>query len=291
VASGAAARDGGAVAAAPAAGAPLLAVERVSRSFAGLAALRAVSFTVERGAICGLIGPNGAGKTTLLSIIAGSLRPSSGTVVFAGRDLTGAGPSATVRRGIVRTHQVPRPFAALSVLDNVAVGSRFGAAAGRGRRGRRAAPAGDLEILERVGLAPRAGAPAGTLSVGDQKRLELARALATRPGLLLCDEVCNGLTAAETAAILDLLRAVRAAGTTILFVEHNLRAVLALCDQVIVMNQGQVLAAGPPAAVQHDPAVIDAYLGRPSLPGTPDIAPGPAGARDGTGVPAGAAGG
>ncbi len=250
----------GAADAAEAVGVPLLDVREVSRSFAGLAALREVSFTVERGAICGLIGPNGAGKTTLLGIVAGALRPSAGRVVFAGRDLTGAGPAATVRAGVVRTHQVPRPFATLSVRENVAVGSRFGAA-GRRRPGGKDAGPDDLEVLRRVGLAPRAGAPAGTLSVGDQKRLELARAIATRPALLLCDEVCSGLTAAEAAAILDLLREIRAGGATILFVEHNLRAVAALCDQVVVMNQGRRLAIGPPAAVQQHPAVIEAYLG------------------------------
>jgi branched-chain amino acid transport system ATP-binding protein len=237
----------------------ILRVERVSKTFAGLAALTDVSFAVAPGLICGLIGPNGAGKTTLLSIIAGAVRPTSGTVRFLGGDLTGAGSVATARAGIVRTHQVPRPFRALSVLDNVEVGRRFG---------RAGAPAGEAghageaaKVLASVGLADRAQARAGTLSVGDQKRLELARCLAARPSLLLCDEVCSGLTASEAAAVLRLLIEIRDAGTTILYVEHNLKAILSICDHVVVLDHGQKLAEGPPAAIRDDAAVIKAYIG------------------------------
>jgi len=229
----------------------------VTKYFAGLTALNEVSFDLQPGGIYGLIGPNGAGKTTLLSILAGSIQPTSGTVVFQDRNLTGAKSFAMAQAGIVRTHQVPRPFRALSVLENVEVGVRFGR-----NRGSVGNSPDARQILAWVGIAHLAEASSVNLSVGDQKRLELARALATRPSLLLCDEVCSGLTETETVSVLRLLRKIQESGTTILYVEHNLKAIMSVSHHVIVMNYGQKLTEGSPEAVQRDPAVIAAYIGR-----------------------------
>ncbi|HYU44904.1 MAG TPA: ABC transporter ATP-binding protein [Terriglobales bacterium] len=236
---------------------PILSVDRVTKYFAGLTALKEVSFDLQPGEIYGLIGPNGAGKTTLLSILGGAIPPTSGTVVFQDRNVTGTKSFALAQAGIVRTHQVPRPFRALSVLENVEVGVRFGRS-----RGSAVGPLDARRILEWVGIAHLADAASVTLSIGDQKRLELARALAARPSLLLCDEVCSGLTETETASVLRLLRRIQEAGTTILYVEHNLKAIMSVSHHVIVMNYGQKLAEGSPEAVQSDPSVIAAYIGR-----------------------------
>jgi len=235
----------------------ILKLEKLSRYFAGLAAVKEVSLDLEEGGLFGLIGPNGAGKTTLLSIIAGSLKPTSGKITFKGRDLTGAKSFKAVQAGIARTHQVPKPFRTLSVLENVEVGLRFG---GSQRSGNDAKDA--MQVLELVGIAHRQHSPASMLSVGDMKRMELARALAARPTLLLCDEVCSGLTESETEQILSLLRNIRKAGTTILYVEHNLKAIMSVCDHVIVMNYGQKLIEGSPQTVRSDASVIEAYIGK-----------------------------
>ncbi len=232
-------------------------VNRLTKFFGGLAAVKDVSFEVRRGQIFGFIGPNGAGKTTLFSMIAGALRPTGGQVLNRGKDITGLPAHQLVRHGIARTHQVVRPFNKMTVLENVEVGAHFG------RRGtdRKSARERAMEALEAVGLQDHAGTSASILSVGHQKKLEVARALATQPDLLLCDEICGGLTRAETESMLDLLRKIRERGTTIMYVEHDVKAITAVCDRILVLNYGQKLSEGTPSEIQLDPAVIEAYLG------------------------------
>jgi branched-chain amino acid transport system ATP-binding protein len=223
-----------------------------------LAAIKDVSFEVEEGQILGLIGPNGAGKTTLFSMVAGSLRPSSGTIRFRGRDLRGGKPYRAVRKGICRTHQIVRPFKSMSVLENVRVALHFGR---RRINSSRDANAAAVEVLEFSGLDRLAESPASILPIGHQKRLELARALATRPSLLLCDEICGGLTDAETGEMLGLLRRIQQEGTTIIYIEHDIKAVMSVCQRILVLNYGRKLAEGTPQEVQSSEAVIEAYLG------------------------------
>jgi len=229
----------------------------VTKSFRGLQALRGVDISVEEGQILGIIGANGAGKTTLFNCITGSFAPTSGRVTLDGQDVTGLPAHQLARRGMVRTFQLMRPFATMSVLENVEI-----AAMSRGARGadvRREA----ARAVERTGLAEWAGRRSGSLPAGMQKRLELARALAMRPRVLLLDEVLAGLVPAERAPVLDLLEDLRRQeGTTMVFIEHIMAAVRRLSDHVVMMDQGAVLARGDAESVLSDPKVVEAYLGK-----------------------------
>ena len=233
----------------------LLRVQNVSRAFAGLVALDDVSFEVDGG----IVGPNGAGKTTLFNVISAGLPPDRGRIVFQGRDITGTPSHRVARLGLARTFQLTRPFPRMPVLENVAV------AAHRHHRRRAEARAAARELLERVGLGPWIDAPAGELSTAGRKRLELARALALGPELLLLDEVLAGITPSERGPLMELLRELREDGLAMILVEHVMAAVMALCDHVVVLHHGRLLAAGAPREVVHDADVVEAYLGEEFL--------------------------
>lgn len=233
----------------------LLEVEDLAVRYGGLLALAGVSFAIEEGEIVAIIGPNGAGKTTLFAAISGFERPSRGRVRLAGRDVTGLPAHQLCRLGLVRTFQITRPFAGLSVRDNIAVGAHLR------HRSPRDARALAERIAERVRLADRLDQPASTLTIAGRKRLELARALATEPRLLLLDEVLAGLNPAEVSEMEPVIRDIRASGVTVLVIEHVLQAVMRLSDRVLVLESGRLVSSGTPAQIVRDPAVIAAYLG------------------------------
>jgi branched-chain amino acid transport system ATP-binding protein len=231
-------------------------VKEITKSFGGLAAVQGVSFAVSPGETLGLIGPNGAGKTTLFHLITGFIRPDQGEVRCDEMNLIGMRPSAICKRfGITRTFQIVRPMAHLSVLENVLVGALC-----RTRRVREATPLA-ISALERVGLADRAGHLAGTLTIGQRKKLEIARALATQPQLLLLDEVMGGLHSHEIEGTIALLKELKEEGLTLIVVEHVMKAILALSDRIVVLNFGEKIAEGTPSEVISHPEVIRAYLG------------------------------
>ena len=236
----------------------LLALDEVSVRFGGVRAVRGLSFEVAEGEILGLIGPNGAGKTTAFNVVTGFVRPVSGDVRLDGRSLVGLRPHAVTRRGAARTFQIVKPFAGLSVRENVTL------AAFLRHRARRDAEARADDVLARVGLAHRAGALAGQLTLMDQKRLEVARALATSPRLLLLDEPMGGLTPAEVDVASALVARIRDEGVTVVLVEHVMKAIMRISDRIVVMSQGEKIAEGPPARVVEDPVVRAAYFGRRS---------------------------
>ena len=234
---------------------PLLQVERVSRRFGGLMAVNAVSLAAAEGSITALIGPNGAGKTTLFALIAGFLKPSGGTIRYRGEDVTGEAPHRLARRGIARTFQIVQSFGGLTVRDNILVGAYLR------QPSRERALAVAEQIGGELGLGPMLDRPAATLTVAGRKRLELAKALATEPKLLLLDEVLAGLNPSEIRDMVPVIRGLCARGVAIVMIEHVMQAVMSLAEHVFVLAEGRIIAEGAPAQVASDTAVIEAYLG------------------------------
>ena len=241
------------------AGEILLTIDKVSKSFSGVKALQNVSMEARRGEILGLVGPNGSGKSTMVNVISGLYKPEAGRILFQGEDLVPLPSYRAAHSGIARTYQIPRPFASLSVLENTTLAGMFGST----QLSRADAAAQAMYWLEFVGLADRARALPTELNLHQRKFLELSRALASSPRLVLLDEVLAGLTPSEINNAVTLVREIRQRGSTIIFIEHNMRAVLELCDRLIVLNHGQVIASGMPREVMNDPAVVSAYLGTP----------------------------
>ncbi len=239
----------------------ILQVLGVSKRFGGLQALTQVTFDLPEGQILGLIGPNGAGKTTLFNVINGVYKPDEGRVLFRGKDVTGAKTYQMAKMGLARTHQVVKPLNELTVRENVTVGACFG------RHNHPLAEATKIadEVLEFVGLAERADQLAASLNVAQKKRLELARALAAQPYLILLDEVLAGLNPTEIATMLDTIRAIRERGITIIMIEHVMHAVMNISERIIVLDFGQQIAEGTPEEIANNPRVIEAYLGDPKL--------------------------
>ena len=236
--------------------AAVLAAVGVRKRFGALAVLDGVDLTLFKGEAVGIVGPNGAGKTTLLSVLAGALAPDAGSVEFLGHDVTSKGAADRCRMGISRTHQVPRPFVGMSVFENVLVGATAG-----GKRRGLAAYEVCLHVLEQCGLHRLANRRAESLGLLQRKRLELARALAVEPTVLLLDEIGGGLTDAESAALVETVAALSAAGIAVLWIEHIVHVLTQVVGRLVCMDQGRVIAEGPPEQVVSQAAVIDAYLG------------------------------
>ena len=234
---------------------PLLALEGVTKRFGGLTAVFDVSFAVAVGDLLGIIGPNGAGKTTLFNVISGYYRADSGRVVFAGQDVVGQPPHAICRLGLTRTFQLVKPFGNLSVVDNVMIGALTRLPTIR------AARVEAERVIESCGLGSHATAQARTLPIGLRKRLEVARALATRPRLLLLDEVMAGLNPTELGGMIELIQRLHADGLTVIVIEHIMAAMMRLARRIVVLHHGERIAEGPPAAIAQDRRVVDAYLG------------------------------
>jgi ABC-type branched-subunit amino acid transport system ATPase component len=235
----------------------LLEVRGLSKNFRGLAAISDVSFAIAEGSITSIIGPNGAGKSTMFNLITGYLAPTAGEVRFKGKRITGLATNRIAELGVARAFQIARPFRDLSVFDNVRIGALFGKA------GKRDVEATTRRAMELAAIAELAAEPASTLTVGQLRHLEVARAIATRADLLLADEPCAGLNPTETAAMIEVLRQVRRNGVTVVLVEHDMPSVMEVSDRLLVLDAGRLIADGPPQAVANDPKVIAAYLGTP----------------------------
>jgi len=234
----------------------VLAIDGVSKRFGGLTAVNQVSFNVARHEVVAVIGPNGAGKTTLFNLLTGQARPSAGDVSFRGRNITLLAPHQRARLGMSRTFQITRPLTSMTALENVMIGAFLHQ--WRLHVAERLA----LDILDQVGLADRAGRRAGELSLGEQRRLEVARALALRPEIILLDEVMAGLNQSEVAVTIDMFRRLHQGGMTLLVIEHNLKVVRALSERVVVLDHGVMIAEGKPEDILSAPAVVEAYLGK-----------------------------
>jgi branched-chain amino acid transport system ATP-binding protein len=237
----------------------LLVVNQLTKTFGGLRAVSEVSFEVEGGSIVSIIGPNGAGKTTIFSLLSGFQHPTSGDVVFNGERITGLSPNAICLRGMTRTFQITQSFPKLTVLRNVMIGAyaRQRSVAAARRR--------SLAVLDRLGMGNRAESLARNLTLAELKRLEIARAIATEPKLLLLDEVVSGLTATEVDELVGIIGGIRADGTTIVMIEHVMQAVMALSDVIVVLHHGEKIFEGAPRAAAADPRVVEAYLGEELL--------------------------
>jgi len=239
----------------------LLDVSRVTKRFGGLVAVSDVSFTLVEGEILGLIGPNGAGKTTLFNMVNGVYKLDKGKISFAGQDITNRPPNEVVHLGVARTHQIVKPLYGMTVLENVTVGACFGRDYLKLKPARKVA----IEVLERVGLADRADTPARSLTIAGKKRLEVARALAAHPKLLLLDEVLAGLNPTEVELMIGMVRSIRDSGISVLMIEHLMQAIMSLSDRIVVLNVGSKLAEGRPAEVVQNSDVVEAYLGFPDI--------------------------
>ena len=236
--------------------AAILEVRDLSKRFGKVVTAEEVSFTVEQGSALGVVGPNGAGKSTLLSLISGVLAPDGGTIVFDGTDITGVSAGARSEMGIARSFQIPRPFVDVTVFENVYVGAAFGGGS-KGQAGYDTA----AEALDIAGLLHLSDVPAGQLRLLDRKRLELARALATQPRLILLDEIAGGLTEKELPPLIEMIKGLRDSGVTVIWIEHIVHALLAVVDELMCLAFGKILAIGDPQQVMRSPEVVEVYLG------------------------------